>query len=80
MQKYRLNRLQVEEIFARQGYKCALCPATKSQDGRPLFIDHCHETGKVRGALCSQCNTAIGALGDNLAGLQRAIQYLSTYE
>ena len=78
MRKYRLNRLEVQAIFDSQDNKCALCDATESQDGRPLFIDHCHETGRIRGALCANCNTAIGALGDNISGLMRAVNYLST--
>lgn len=41
-----------------------------------LHLDHCHETGKFRGWLCSRCNRCIGALGDNLAGIDRARAYL----
>lgn len=29
-------------------------------------LDHCHETGVYRGALCLDCNTSLGKLGDNL--------------
>ena len=29
-------------------------------------LDHCHDTGIYRGALCVQCNAALGNLGDNL--------------
>ena len=56
----------------------------KSQEGcevcsRPLdkiCIDHCHTTGKVRGVLCNNCNTALGLVGDNVATLTKLIQYL----
>lgn len=43
---------------------------------RSLALDHCHETGKFRGWLCSKCNASIGGLGDNEDGLLRAVAYL----
>ena len=63
-----ITKVEYNELLEKQKGVCALCPATDSGDGRPLFVDHCHETGRVRGLLCKQCNTAIGLLGDNLAG------------
>jgi hypothetical protein len=39
-------------------------------------LDHCHLTGVFRGWLCSQCNCGIGLLGDDIAGLNKAIAYL----
>jgi len=42
-----------------------------------LFLDHCHSTGVFRGYLCQHCNIGLGNLGDDQAGLLRAIQYLS---
>ena len=41
-----------------------------------LVVDHCHSTGSLRGYLCQQCNVGLGNLGDNQAGLMRAIRYL----
>lgn len=53
---------------------CEICnvltPASK------LHMDHCHVTHKFRGWLCRPCNTGLGALGDNVEGLERAIKYL----
>jgi hypothetical protein len=42
------------------------------------YIDHCHTTGKIRGLLCNQCNTAIGLMKENLDTLRMAVQYLET--
>jgi hypothetical protein len=39
-------------------------------------IDHCHETGEVRGLLCTACNTAIGKMNDDIDRLRSAISYL----
>jgi hypothetical protein len=44
---------------------------------RRLCIDHDHKTGKFRGWLCNRCNTAFGTFGDSVAGLRRAIKYLT---
>src|SRR5690606_973341 len=46
---------------------CGQLPGKKS-----LAVDHCHETGKFRGWLCTNCNTGIGKLGDGIEGLIRA--------
>lgn len=39
----------------------------------------CHRTGASRGWLCTSCNTALGALGDDLAGLEKMRAYLLKY-
>ncbi|TLQ46902.1 endonuclease VII domain-containing protein [Streptomyces marianii] len=39
-------------------------------------VDHCHETGRVRGVLCFNCNSAIGKLGDDPDTVRRAAAYL----
>lgn len=50
------------------------------QTHKAMCLDHCHVTNKFRGWLCDGCNTSIGKLGDNLEGLQRAIEYLKRAE
>ena len=52
------------------------CCGSKLEGGRKTHLDHCHETGAFRGWLCNQCNMGIGALGDSIEGLERAIAYL----
>jgi hypothetical protein len=50
---------------------CELCGSKEK-----LNYDHCHDTMKFRGVLCWNCNASIGKLGDDVAGLQRAVDYL----
>lgn len=56
---------------------CDICGADAPAEGRPHAIDHCHETGAVRGALCHPCNQAIGLLRDDPHRMRRAIWYVT---
>jgi hypothetical protein len=52
------------------------CECCGGNTARGLHLDHTHGTELFRGWLCSNCNTGIGKLGDNVEGLKRAITYL----
>ena len=52
-----------------QNGRCALC----HQLGRPLHVDHDHETGVVRGLICCGCNTALGRHGDSAEGIAKRL-------
>ena len=64
--KYGITIEDYELMLAAQGGVCAIChqPETSAQAGRirRLAVDHNHETGAVRGLLCSACNTAAGVV------------------
>ena len=47
-------------------------------NNKPCY-DHDHETGQFRGWLCYSCNTGLGKLGDNIEGLEKAIEYLKRF-
>lgn len=72
---YGLTSEQYAAMFASQGGLCAVCRGRGGKKG--LVVDHCHETGVVRGLLCHRCNVGIGALGDAPAALRRAVKYLT---
>ena len=50
---------------------CEICRRRKAR-----CIDHDHVTGEFRGWVCTPCNTALAAFGDNLEGVLRAVVYL----
>ena len=86
--KYGLTREQYDEILKTQGNGCAVCGSVDSNqkpyggDGKSfeLHVDHCHESGKVRGILCSSCNSGLGRFKDDPALLLNAINYLQRSE
>lgn len=59
---------------------CAICPNKLSLDTKDVFnrynVDHCHETNRVRGLLCTRCNTVLGKVNDDPELLQCMITYL----
>jgi len=65
-----INTLRKENPIGNQT-ECMCCGETK-----PLVLDHCYETNTFRGYICSDCNTAIGKLGDNYEGVKQALIYL----
>lgn len=72
--KYNLTLQEYDEIFISRNNSCDICGSNVS--GRNAHIDHSHSTGKVRGLLCSCCNTGLGQFKDNPISLQNAITYL----
>lgn len=69
------KRQQLERFVSNQDGRCAIC-FNILRSRRQIHLDHCHETGKWRGALCVQCNTGLGQFGDKIENLERAIKYL----
>lgn len=73
---YGITLQQYNEMFEKQEGKCAICGTHQSEFKKPLYVDHCHETGKIRGLLCDKCNHAIGLLKDSPNISQEASNYL----
>jgi hypothetical protein len=70
--RYGLTLKDYRAIVARQGNACAIC----KRSGRPLVVDHCHVTGKVRRLLCNKCNVGLGCFNDEPSLLRAAATYL----
>ena len=70
---YGISDDHYEQMLLNQDGRCCLC---HDDDCLNFHTDHDPQTNKVRGLLCSNCNTGLGKLGDNIVGLRRAVRYL----
>lgn len=65
------------QLLMIQDFKCAIC---KRDINLKNCLDHCHNSGYIRGLLCRHCNNGLGQFKDNIDNLVEAIRYLtSTY-
>jgi hypothetical protein len=58
--RYSLTKKQWDDLFMSQGNKCGICKTTEAGHPHGWNTDHDHETNKVRGILCHECNLALG--------------------
>ncbi len=70
--RYGLTEEEFKSLHEVQGGACAVCRRISKR----LCIDHCHETGRIRGLLCYSCNSGLGQLGDDPELLERGVAYL----
>jgi hypothetical protein len=73
---YGMSLLQYDIILKSQDGKCAICFRADPTGKGSFHVDHCHQTGEVRGLLCSRCNMMIGMASDSIEVLLRAVSYL----
>lgn len=77
--KYGISPDDYHGMLERQGGCCALCGVSECPSGRRFAVDHCHDTGVVRGILCYDCNTGLGKFRDNIEVLRRAADYVEFF-
>lgn len=80
--RYGVEAAEIRRILDEQQSCCAICGAERKGWAKAtirkeaLVVDHCHKTGKIRGLLCGDCNTALGRFGDDPARFRAALEYL----
>jgi hypothetical protein len=70
--KYGITPEELAALIEAQSGRCAACGIETEK----LQIDHCHETGDVRGLLCGPCNSAAGRVADDPERLRAVADYL----
>jgi hypothetical protein len=78
--KFGITLEDKKKILADQNGACGICKKPLEMTGRDSNVDHCHNSGKVRGVLCRLCNVALGQFKDSIEILQSAIDYLKKHQ
>lgn len=72
-----------QRMLSDQGGQCGICGSTsggtRHGKNKAFAVDHCHETGKVRGLLCEACNQGIGKMKDDPVLLRKAADYIESH-
>lgn len=73
---YGISMDDYNKQFELQNGVCHICNENKYNIA--LCVDHCHETGKVRGLLCHGCNHVLGLFKDDANAFYQAIDYIQS--
>jgi hypothetical protein len=75
--KYGITHDDYLKLLEQQNGSCLGCGVTAQQQYHGVLdVDHNHDTGQVRGLLCSNCNRLLGYAGDNSKVLRTLAEYL----
>lgn len=77
--KYGITLEEYNNLFFKQNGCCDICKKHQSEFKISLSVDHCHETGNIRGLLCSSCNRALGMYKESEEILLNAIKYIKKF-
>lgn len=69
---------EYERLLVEQKHCCALCGKHQSAMKTNFHVDHCHDTGIVRGLLCDFCNR-VEVQDKTLERVLKLIAYFSKY-
>lgn len=72
--KYGFSSEEAEKFVSNRNGTCLICGNLAL-----LVVDHCHKTNKIRGKICSSCNSLLGYSKDNISTLEKAIKYLKDF-
>lgn len=78
--KYNMSLEDERKLINNQNNRCAICNNGIIVELNKFHIDHCHNSGKVRGILCNYCNTGLGMFQDSQEYLKSAVKYLKKHQ
>lgn len=81
---YDLSLEDYDQLLIDQNNVCAICKqpeyrVMKTGLVKPLSIDHCHTSGKIRALLCNDCNACLGFAKESPEVLRAMALYLEEH-
>lgn len=70
-QQYGIGLEDYENLKMNQDSKCAICERMADR----LVVDHCHNSGRIRGLLCYSCNRSI-SIFEHAKLIDKVMRYL----
>lgn len=80
LRKYNLTLAEYYELLEKQNGKCVICETSGDSKNTFPCVDHCHDSGMVRGLLCKYCNASLGLMRDDPQLLENAAEYLYKFK
>lgn len=80
LKRYGITPEDYAKLLEAQKGVCGICTTDvplRARASYNLFVDHDHQTGKVRGLLCHNCNAGLGHFKDDTELLSKATEYLN---
>lgn len=85
-ERYGIGLSEAREMLEEQGGVCCICFSPIDIDAPGInaeckgHVDHCHDTGAVRGILCRECNWGLGNFRDDYQRVFEAAKYLRSFD
>ena len=79
-QKFGIRFEDYKKMYDAQKGCCAICERHSDKFHRSLNVDHDHVSGKIRGLLCTPCNTVLGRMEENVKWFHNCLSYLEQHQ
>jgi hypothetical protein len=80
LKQFGLTQEDYDKMLHSQNGHCAICGNGTNGNKKNFCVDHDHETGKVRGLLCHNCNVSVGLMKESPLLLRKAAEYLESFK
>lgn len=74
--KYKITPEIYARLLSDQNGVCAICSKAQDSFQKVFAVDHSHSTGRIRGLLCSRCNTSLGLIRENHSVALKMAEYI----
>ncbi len=76
IRNYGISLEDYNKMLFEQNGNCYIGEKHYTEQKKSLSVDHCHITGNIRKLLCSNCNTSLGLLKEDIDRVKKLIEYI----